>query len=593
MRRISRRTVRRIGRMLRAIRHPRRTYRRTVARATYLWGPKLASWFRKRWVILKNPHADIRFDKHCLLEPGFSLYIPEGGSFVAGKYVHFRRGFRCEIWKGGSVTIGELCVFSYYTLMQCATSITIGDRVMTGQSCGIFDGNHLLTDVSEPIHGQGYDLRPLTIEDDVTTLTKVTITHNIRRKAVVAANSFVNREVPAWSVVGGVPAKLLDYFGPPELEPPEWAERRRARGEPDPTPRPNRLEVSGHSLAFGGGVSAFRHRFTTRLAESLDADEENHSLGGAIACWHQTGSEPGDGGYAHVLQRVLRPPDFDRSPAPGLTCLSYYGINDLAVLGPDGLEVFEHALCTIVSRHRACAVFEESDPSVSASGGWQPRAAEGPDCSGDGVLETERPGEAVTITTPGEFAGGTVAIGFVAAPGGGAAHEISVDGEPAGRLDTRGATDSLGHRNGAVARLRGLGAGRHQIVCRVAEPAGATAFDYWQLEPDGPPHVLVPLAFPIAETRAYRTWPHEPTAAGVELLNAAIRRVAAEFDGWALPVETAPLLEGRPELFSWEGRYPTDDGHAAIARACEQALASAGALGASGQRGAQRIGVSR
>jgi hypothetical protein len=369
---------------------------------------------------------------------------------------------------------------------------------------------------------------------------------------------------------------MLDYFGPPELEPAEWAERRRARGVPDPAPRPNRLEVSGHSLAFGGGVSAFRHRFTSRLAELIDADEDNHALGGAIACRHQTGSDPGDGGYAHVLQRISRPAIIDAAPAPGLTCLSCYGVNDLAVVGPDGLGIFEHALRTIISRHRAAAVFEESDASVSASAGWRARAAEGPDCSGPAVLEAERAGESLTISVPEAFAGGTIAIGFVATPGGGAVHEISADGERVADLDTRAATDPLGHRNGAVVRLRGLAAGPHEIVCRLAEPAGPTAFDYWQTEPDGPPEVLVPLAYPIADTAVYRDWPHEPTEAGIELLNASIRRVAAEFDGWAIPVETAPLLEGRGDLLSWERRYPNDEGHAAIAGACHEALARAG-----------------
>ncbi len=560
----------RIRRTLSPVRHPRRTYRRAVARAAYFWFPRVGSWFRKRWVILKNPHAEIRFGRYCLLEPGFSLHIPYGGRFTAGDAVHFRRGFRAEVWGGASVDIGDLCVFSYYTLIQCATTISIGDRVMTGQSCGIFDGNHRFTDVNKTLNEQGYNHRPLRIEDDVTTLTKVTIVNNIGRRAIVGANSVVSRPVPPYSMVGGVPARILDYFGPPELEPPEWVERRHARGEPDPPSRPNRLEVSGHSVAFGGGVSAFKHRFTTRLAELIDADEKNRSVGGAITCWQETGSDPGDGGYARVLRHFTRPPDLRRE-AGDLTCLTCYGINDLAALGPENLGPFQHALRTVISRHRACAVFEETDASVQLSRGWIARATDGSDCSGNGFAVTAAAGETVTIAVPDEFPGGAVALGFVTMPEGGAVHELTVDGDSVTTLDTRGIADSLAHRSAAVLRLTDVSSGAHEIVCTVREAAGPTGFDYWQAEPDAPPPVLVPLAFPNRQPTVYDGWPHIPDAGSVEALNDLIRALASEFGPWAIPVEITPVLE-RDELWAADGRYPNDDGHAAIAHACHEAL---------------------
>jgi acetyltransferase-like isoleucine patch superfamily enzyme len=568
------RGAKRIRRVLSAVRHPRRTYRRAVVRATYGWAPRIGSWFRKRWVILKNPHAEIRFGRYCLLDPGFSLHIPFGGRFIVGEAVHFRRGFRAEVWGGASIEIGDLCVFSYYTLIQCGTSISIGNRVMTGQSCGIFDGNHRFTHVTKPLLEQGYNHRALRIEDDVTTLTKVTIVNNIGRKAVVGANSVVARPVPPYSIVGGVPAQMLDYFGPPELEPAEWRERQVARGMPQPSSRPNRLEVSGHSLSFGGGVSAFGNRFTTRLAALIDAEEENRSVGGAIACWHESGADPGDGGYARTLQRFTRTADLHEE-LEDLTCVVCHGVNDLAILGPQNLTPFEHALRTVISRHRACAVFEEEHPSVRLSAGWTAREADGPDCSGSGVVETASAGETVTIAVPEEFQGGAIALGFVAPPEGGALHRFTVDGADSATLDTRGIT-ALGHRNGAVARLTDLSPGSHQIVCRVLDAAGSTAFDYWQVESSGPPSVLLPLAPPNRNADVYSDWPHNPIQESIDAANDLIRAVASEFGRWVIPVEIAPALE-RDELWADDGRYPNDEGHAAIARACHEVLTRAAA----------------
>lgn len=562
-------STRRLTLLARGVRDPALAYREVVRRLTYRWGPRLSSAIRKRWVILKNPHAEISFGKYCRLDPGFSLHMPDGGRFVAGTAVHFRRGFRAEISRGGVVTIGDVCVFSYYSLIQCSTSIEIGDRAMFGQSSMIVDGNHRLKDISTPIFGQGFDFRPIRIGADVTTLTKVTVINDIGHKSVVAANSVVNHPVPPYSMVGGVPAKLIDYFGPPELEPAEWRERREPGTAPPAAKRPNRLEVSGHSIAFGGGVSAFAHRFTTRLAELLDAEEVNRAVAGAIACWQETGADPGDGGYARVLQRFERPADLQAPHPEGLIALTNYGLNDLAVLGPGGLDPFRHALRTVISRHRANAVFEESDPSVSYAGAWRARAAEGPDCSGDGVMETTRDGASLVVALPGEFPGGTVVLGFVASPDGGARHAFELDGAPAGVLDTRGATDQLGHRTGTVMRLPGLTPGAHRIACRVS---GATAFDYWQHERDPAPPVLVPLAYPIRHGRGYDGWPHPPGEDEVRALNDAIRAVAAEFGPRVVPVDTAAVLAGQPALLAGDGIYPNDAGHAALARACAAAV---------------------
>jgi len=192
----------------------------TVRKLGYVHGPRFMSWCRKRWVIFRNPHATIIFEGHNHLGKGFSLHLPEpGATFIVGKYNDFRNGFRCEIGGGGVVKIGDFCVFSHNTLIQCTTSIEIGNRVMFGQSSMIVDGNHRFRDLDKPMLEQGYDYKPLKLEDDVTTTTKCTIIANIGTRAFVGANSVVVHDVPPYTVVAGVPAKVRDYFGPPGQEP--------------------------------------------------------------------------------------------------------------------------------------------------------------------------------------------------------------------------------------------------------------------------------------------------------------------------------------------------------------------------------------
>jgi len=203
---------------------------RAVISLGYYRGPYYASLLRKAWVKLRNPHADIRFGKYTYLGPGFSLHMPQGGTFITGAAVEFRRKFRCEVSPGARVEIGARTVFTYDVVMQCGVSIDIGERVMFGQCTLVVDGNHRFRDLDKPMLDQGYDFRPLAIEDDATITTKCTIINSIGTRTFVGANSVVSRPLPAYCVAVGSPARPIEYFGPPGQEPPELepAEREPA-----------------------------------------------------------------------------------------------------------------------------------------------------------------------------------------------------------------------------------------------------------------------------------------------------------------------------------------------------------------------------
>jgi acetyltransferase-like isoleucine patch superfamily enzyme len=200
-------------------------------RVGYFQGPRLASWCRKRWVRFRNPHVEIRFGRHVYLGPGFSLHAPYGGSrFIVGDGVEFRRGFRVELEPGAVVEIGNGTRFTYYVLVQCGRRIEIGQRCMFGQSSMVVDGNHRYRDLTMPMLEQGYDLRPVVMEDDAVVTTKCTIVGaRIGKRAFIGANSVVSRDIPPYTVAVGAPAKPIDYFGPPGKEPAELVASRSKR----------------------------------------------------------------------------------------------------------------------------------------------------------------------------------------------------------------------------------------------------------------------------------------------------------------------------------------------------------------------------
>ena len=195
------------------------------ARVGYKEGPLLMSWLRKRWVLLRHPHAEIRFGRGVYLGPRFSLHMPDAGAFIVGDGVEFRRDFRCEISGHGRVTIGADTHFTYSVLIQCSTNIDIGERCQFGQTTILFDGQHRFRDLTRPMLEQGFDFHHLRIEDDAVITTKCTIMADVGIRAFVGANSVVTKPIPRYTVAVGAPARPIDYFGPPGEEPAELVAR--------------------------------------------------------------------------------------------------------------------------------------------------------------------------------------------------------------------------------------------------------------------------------------------------------------------------------------------------------------------------------
>ena len=194
---------------------------RLAWRARYVHAARLASDLRKIAIRATHRHCRVEFQGPVRLGPGFHLVIPDNGSFIVGPGVEFRRGFVCEISANGRVSIGEGSVFTRDALIQCTTSIDIGERCVFGQALMIVDGNHRFRDLHRPMAAQGYDYRPIHIADDVFVTSKCTIVADIGERSVIGANSAVTRPIPAFCVAAGVPARVIEYFGPAELRPPE------------------------------------------------------------------------------------------------------------------------------------------------------------------------------------------------------------------------------------------------------------------------------------------------------------------------------------------------------------------------------------
>jgi acetyltransferase-like isoleucine patch superfamily enzyme len=197
-----------------------RNWRKLPWHLRYRTAAKLASDLRRFMILLTHRHAHVEFLGPVRLGPGFTLDIPDKGTLIVGPGVDFRRNFRCEIAGNGRVEIGAGTVFTADTLIQCTTSIVIGQRCGFGQATFIVDGNHKFRDSSKHWLDQGDDYRSIVIGDGVAVNTKCTVINSIGNRAVIGANSVVTKPIPPYCVAVGAPARVTEYFGPPEERPP-------------------------------------------------------------------------------------------------------------------------------------------------------------------------------------------------------------------------------------------------------------------------------------------------------------------------------------------------------------------------------------
>jgi len=111
----------------------------------------------------------------------------------------------------GSLHIGSGTSINESSIIACTESVKIGKNVMLAPRCYILDVDHAYEDKKTPISKQGYKTSPVKIEDGVWLGAQVVVTRGvtIEKGAIVAANSVVTKDIPAYSIAAGVPAKVI------------------------------------------------------------------------------------------------------------------------------------------------------------------------------------------------------------------------------------------------------------------------------------------------------------------------------------------------------------------------------------------------
>ena len=109
------------------------------------------------------------------------------------------------------VIIGDRCLIGRGSAIVGHYRIDIGDDVFTGMNVYITDQNHGYEDIAAPIGIQDPEDDPVVIGSGSWIGSGAVVLPGARlgKNCVVAANSVVRGEFPSYSVVAGVPAKVV------------------------------------------------------------------------------------------------------------------------------------------------------------------------------------------------------------------------------------------------------------------------------------------------------------------------------------------------------------------------------------------------
>lgn len=163
----------------------------------------MKGWFRRVLYRLGNLH---RLDRVKRLR----------GWYYSGLMAHAGSNLRVAeqvmINSPAHVSVGDNCyIGTGAQFYPWNAPITIGSNVLIAAGVRMITRKHGFANMSHPMARQGYTNAPIVIEDDVWIGFGAVILPGVTvgRGSIVGSNAVVTRSVEPYSIVGGVPARLI------------------------------------------------------------------------------------------------------------------------------------------------------------------------------------------------------------------------------------------------------------------------------------------------------------------------------------------------------------------------------------------------
>lgn len=144
---------------------------------------------------------------NCLATGGIQL----GNRVTIGKYAIIRPSNIYGGAIGAGLVMGDHSNIGPYSYIGCSGPIRIGSNVMISPRVSLYAENHVFAVTDIPMKEQGVSQKGIVIEDDCWIAANSIILDGVTigRGSVVAAGAVVSKDVPPYSIVAGVPARII------------------------------------------------------------------------------------------------------------------------------------------------------------------------------------------------------------------------------------------------------------------------------------------------------------------------------------------------------------------------------------------------
>jgi acetyltransferase-like isoleucine patch superfamily enzyme len=186
-----------------------------LAREMRLWAQKWGwyersslPWNRARihWELMRR-EAFVRWPVHGnvleALREG-RLQIGAGVLLEPGVWITAPGSARADAHAGAFLNMG--------VMVAAQELVEIGDHCMLANGCFVSDASHRFDDPEKPITWQGFETKgPTRIGENCWLGANVVVTSGVTigERCVIGANSVVTRDLPAFSIAAGAPAKVI------------------------------------------------------------------------------------------------------------------------------------------------------------------------------------------------------------------------------------------------------------------------------------------------------------------------------------------------------------------------------------------------
>ncbi len=112
---------------------------------------------------------------------------------------------------GEGLKIGDNSNIGAYCYLGCSGQIIIGRNVLMGPRVSILAENHNFSRLDVPINEQGITRKPIMVQDGcwIGSNSVITAGVTIGKGSIVAAGAIVTHDVPSYTIVAGVPARVI------------------------------------------------------------------------------------------------------------------------------------------------------------------------------------------------------------------------------------------------------------------------------------------------------------------------------------------------------------------------------------------------